>query len=224
VHPVEDFLARLDGFSDYPPDVTPVPELLPGTAAFAASAGLYRPHHAHDLPAFPLGGLMIVGHNLDSVDAYEKRRVSGISHGDAVPGHPPMSTWRNLYKMLDGAGVERTAFFFTNAFVGLKPGGPTGDVTAYPAGRYRRWCRDFVVYQAQRMQPRVILTLGEPAWTAMSALVSPSPWPPGRLPAAGMAEVEISGHRAVIVAAKHTSIAPRADDRDWLRRAWTAAV
>lgn len=222
MHPIAEFLARLEAFTDYPPDVAPVPERLPGTAAFVAAVGLYRPPHSRQLPPFPFGGLMIVGHNLDSREAYEKRRATGLSHGDVVPGHPTMSTWRGLYRLLDGAGINRAAFFFTNAFVGLKHGGPTGDVTAYPAPRYRQWCQDFLGHQVQVMKPRVVLTLGEPASTAVSTVSEPRPWPAGRLPKAGMAKASIYGHQTVIVPAKHPSIAPRSEDTDWLKQAWAA--
>lgn len=85
VDPVTAFRSVLARFDGYPPDVVPVPEQLPGTAAFAASAGLYRLPGTSALPPFPYNGLMIIGHNLDSVDGYEARRRSGVSHGDVVP-------------------------------------------------------------------------------------------------------------------------------------------
>ena len=71
MHPIEEFRQRLDAFGDYPPDVKPVPAILPGTAAFAASIGLWRPARSTGLPDFPHGKLMIVGHNLDSFSAYD---------------------------------------------------------------------------------------------------------------------------------------------------------
>jgi hypothetical protein len=158
MHPIEDFWTRLREFDAYPPDVSAVPELLPGTAAFAASAGLYRPAGSRELPPFPYGGLLIVGHNLDSQAGYDKRRASGSSHGDLIPG-PAMSTWLGLYKVLDGAGVGRDEFFFTNIFVGLKEGTPTGRFSAYPAPDFRRWCREFLRHQVDTMRPTVVLLL-----------------------------------------------------------------
>ena len=137
VHPVEDFWATLREFDDYRPDVNPVPELLPGTAAFAASAGLYREHGSRDLPPFPHGGLMVVGHNLDSRANYQERRLSGSSHGDLVPG-PPMKTWLGLYRLLDQAGIPRQQFFFTNLFVGLKDGTATGRFSSHRNADFRR--------------------------------------------------------------------------------------
>lgn len=60
-----------------------------------------------------------------------------------------MSTWVGLYRLLELAGVDRGQFFFTNAYVGLKEGTPTGRFKAYDAPEYRRWCRDFLAVQVQ---------------------------------------------------------------------------
>jgi len=131
-----------------------------------------------------------------------------------------MNTWGGLCNLLDAAEVSYSEFFFTNAYVGLKDGGPTGDVTQYPAPGYRAWCRDFLGHQINVMRPRVVLTLGEPAWTALAAVAEPRPWPPGRLPPPEPATTSLCGHPTIVVAAKHTSIAPRAANKDSLRIAW----
>jgi hypothetical protein len=224
VHPVEEFMAQLAGFSSYPPDVVPVPELLPGTAAFAASVGLCREAASTDLPAFPTRGLMVVGHNLDSVENYEARRATGFSHGNQGPGVPTMSTWRGLYRLLDLAGLDRGQLFFTNVFVGLKQGKPTGRFSRHRAPQYRQWCREFLEHQYLKMRPKVVLVLGEPAWSELSVVSDQRPWPIGRLAPPGHARLKVYGEETIVVPAHHTSMQKRiAADAAAVRAAWLEA-
>lgn len=220
-HPVEEFWTRLQAFHEYPSDVTPVPELLPGTAAFAASAGLHRPSGSRQLPPFPFGGLLIIGHNLDSRSGYEERRQSGTSHGDVIAGTQTMSTWRGLYSLLDVAGVPLQQMFFTNVFVGLKEGASTGPFTNAWTPEFRSWCRDFLRHQVLTMRPRVTLVLGKPACKELGGVSDPGEWLSGALPQPGPVAVRLHGHRTTLVPAHHTSMQKRiADDADALRRAW----
>lgn len=222
-HPVEEFWSILREFRDYPPDVTGVPELLPGTAAFAASAGLHRPPGSYDLPPFPFGGLMVVGHNLDSRDGYEQRRALGISHGDVVTGTPPMSTWRGLYRLVELAEIDVRELFFTNVLVGLKAGAPTGPFTAHRAPDFRRWCREFLERQIVTMRPAVMLVLGTRACRDVSAMANPTPWAGIGLPPPTPMSARISGHDTILVAAHHTSMQKRiAADAGALRAAWSS--
>src|SRR5919199_2451980 len=123
-HPVQRFRRRLDALASYPPGVLPVPEYLRGTAFFAAAAGLLVTDPDAPLPPFPFGGVMFVGHNLDSESAFRRRLESGLAHGGP---DRPMLTWRNLYRLLSVAGLAAGDCFFTNAYVGLKAGdNPTG--------------------------------------------------------------------------------------------------
>ena len=224
-HPVEEFWRTLQGFDDYPPDVTRVPELLPGTAAFAASAGLYRPPGSRELPAFPYDGLMIVAHNLDSEKGYRVRWDSGVSHGDRVPGTRLMSTWAGLYRLLSLAELELKDFFFTNIFVGLKKGEATGPFTAHPAPTFRRWCRDFLAHQIATMRPRVMLILGTPATTDIAGVTDPLPWPAGKLPAPGVFRARVAGVDTLLVPAHHTSYQKRINaDAASLRAAWATKL
>ncbi|HEX6393129.1 MAG TPA: hypothetical protein VFZ97_06780 [Acidimicrobiales bacterium] len=220
-HPIQRFLSELSDFREYPPDVTPVPEQLPGTAAFAASAGVFRPPKSTKLPPFPYEGLMVIGHNIDSIDNYEIRRQSGLSHGDRVPGYRTMSTWVGLYRLLDLAGVPLNRFFFSNVYVGLKKGRPTGRFTSHSAPIYREFCRDFLGQQVTEMQPSVVLVLGEPAWSELCSVMDTPPWPAGRLPRPAVARVTLYGHQTLIVAGHHTAIPKRiAADGAAVRSAW----
>ena len=180
-HPIERFYRQLDALSDYPPGVVALPERLPGTAFFAASAGLCRPTGSTALPPFPFGGWMFVGHNLDAEGPFLKRLASGQSHGDP---ERPMQTWRNLYRLLETARIDRGECFFTNAYVGLKAGDvPTGSFPGANDAQFRRWCEDFLIDQIRVMQPRTIATLGvDAARFAGSIIGGLDDWDTGRLP------------------------------------------
>lgn len=162
MHPVERLWRCVEGLPAdwYPAGVVPLPGHVPGTAFFSPGAGLYRNTDA-PLPDFPVGGVMFIGHNLDAEGPYRRRLADGVPHGNP---RRPMATWRNLYRLLDGAGIERAGCFFTNAYVGLIAGDkPTGAFPGARDQRFTRWCRDFLAEQVEMMQPRVVVTLGRPA-------------------------------------------------------------
>jgi hypothetical protein len=160
VHPVEEFWADLATLpaEAYPVGTVPVRHHIRGTAFFSGGAGLYIEDPAAALPPFPFGGVMVVGHNLDAEAPFLERVRSGRAHGDR---RWPMRTWRNLYKLLDGAGVQPSTCFFTNVYVGLIAG--SKPVGAYPGARDRdftSWCDGFLRRQIARMRPRAIVSLG----------------------------------------------------------------
>ena len=168
-HPIKHFRRRLEEFGAYPSGVVPVPAYLPGTAFFAASAGLYRRAGSHLLPPFPFGGWMFVGHNLDAEGPFRRRLESGHSHGDPAR---PMRTWQNLYKLLAKAGVDPRECFFTNAYVGLKEGDdPTGRFPGSGDAAFRQWCAEFLMDQLAVMRPRVVATLGVDAARFLASVI-----------------------------------------------------
>lgn len=160
-HPVELFSQRLASLGSYPPGVVPVPEYLRGTAFFSAANGLVINDPDGPLPPFPFGGVMFVGHNLDSETAFLSRLASGLPHGGP---HRPMLTWRNLYRLLDAAGIAAESCFFTNAYVGLKAGDdPTGPSPGRPTttsvpGAGTSWASD-----PRWWRPAVVAALGTDA-------------------------------------------------------------
>lgn len=204
VHPIERFRKRLEDLNTYPSGVVPVPSYLPGTAFFAASAGLYRPAGTHVLPPFPFGGWMLVGHNLDAEGPFLARLKSGDSHGDPAR---PMRTWQNLYKLLAAAGIDPSECFFTNAYVGLKEGNdPTGRFPGSGNAAFRQWCAEFLLDQAAVMRPRVMATLGVDAARFVASLFPGfRDWDRPRLPPAQPRTAEIRDHRFGVVALVHPS-------------------
>ena len=224
LHPVEDFWLKLSECDCYPDDVTPVTQRLPGTAAFAAGAGLWRPAGTHDLPDFPYGGLMVLGHNLDTETGYRSALESGVSHGDpSVPGQRMMSTWAGLYKLIDRAGVRRTDFFFTNAFVGLMKGDSNiGKFTRQATAEYTAWRREFLAYQVNVMRPQAVLVLGTHACDDVADIVSPLPWRRGKLPPPTPIVGRLFDWETTLIPAFHTSYQKRiTQDAAALEAAWT---
>lgn len=167
-HPVARFRRRLAELQRYPPGVVPVPSYLSGTAFFSGAAGLVVTDPAEPLPPFPYGGVMFVGHNLDSEAAFLSRLGTGQPHGGP---ERPMRTWRNLYRLLRAADLEASECFFTNAFVGLKAGAQaTGRYPGAHDPEFRAWCQRFLEEQISVTRPSVIATLGTDARRFVAAM------------------------------------------------------
>ena len=181
-----------------------MPSYLPGTAFFAASAGLYRRAGSHRLPPFPFGGWMFVGHNLDAEGPFRLRLESGHSHGDPAR---PMRTWQNLYKLLATAGVDPRECFFTNAYVGLKEGDdPTGRFPGSGDAAFRQWCAEFLMEQVAVMRSRVVATLGVDAARFLSSLFPGlQDWDRPRLPPSQPRIAVVQNHQFGVVALVHPS-------------------
>jgi hypothetical protein len=109
-HPVERFRRQLEQFESYPPGVVAVPSYLPGTAFFAASAGLYRPAASTRLPDFPYGGCMFIGHNLDSETSF--RRDSCSQQQSRVPAGSHASLRNRLMAPLNVSASANSATSF----------------------------------------------------------------------------------------------------------------
>jgi len=203
-HPVQRFRRRLEELAIYPPGVIPVPEYLRGTAFFAAAAGLLVTDPEGPLPPFPFGGVMFVGHNLDSESAFRRRLVSGRAHGGP---DRPMLTWRNLYRLLDVAGLAASDCFFTNAYVGLKAGDdPTGRFPGADDPEFRLWCRGFLEEQVSVMKPRTVATLGTGARRFLSTMAPElDVWTAARNPTPGVVRAHLGDHEFAAVALLHPS-------------------
>jgi hypothetical protein len=158
VHPVEQFWDHLRSLDRYPEGVVPVHVCIGGTAFFSGGAGLCRANADTSLPQFPYGGVMFVGHNLDSETTFTARVRSNRPNGDP---NRPMATWRNLYRVLRRAEVDLAECFFTNVYVGLLGGKrAVGKFPGANDARFTEWCRDFLRQQIEMMRPRAIVFLG----------------------------------------------------------------
>jgi len=219
-HAVKRFWERLDRFDGYPAGVAVrVPSRVKGTAFFAASSGLWGQEPGGPPPAFPYGGVMVVGNNLDNEERYAERLAEGRQYGSAETGTP---TWRELLGLSKRVGVAPDQCFFTNIWVGLKAGGGsnTGAMAVEPGSPFDRWCQRFLCEQVSEVRPRAIVALGQhvPVFLArvtddLSAWTTWTSYPDlDRRDAAVHAGVRLCGHTTSVVALLHPSY----------RRRWVA--
>ena len=138
---------------DDPHGVSRISAPIDGTAFFPGGHGLWRgvePHGA--LPNwFPENSVMFVGHNFDSLRAYEQSLKRGI---ESVEG----TTWRKLRTYVALAGFALGDCFFTNALMGLQPNGALGALKT--TDRFRFECREFLPEQIDTVRPRAVVALG----------------------------------------------------------------
>ncbi len=83
-------------------------DLIPGTAFFPGGTGLWRGREARGpMPSLiPDSPVMFVGHNFDSIRAFDKALLNG--------GEASGEFWRRLLGILAGASLCPEKCFFTN--------------------------------------------------------------------------------------------------------------
>jgi uracil-DNA glycosylase family 4 len=152
-HPIDYLFERMEQVAPYPAGVVPVPCRIAGTAFFPGGAGLWQ--SGLELPTMPTGGVMVLGHNFDTLAGFER----SLTHaGENLRGE----TWRNLLSLLDLSGISRKCCFFTNVYMGLIDG-PSA-IGTFPGARdpaFVSRCVPFLAEQIRVMQPRLVLTLGK---------------------------------------------------------------
>lgn len=107
-----------------------------------------------------------MAHNFDSSRGYAKSLKRG--------GECHSRFWENLLAYLAHAGLDPAGCFFSNALMGLKPGGAVGPMPTVPG--YADECRAFLGRQIEIVQPLLIVALGERASARVKQLrpVAPS--------------------------------------------------
>jgi hypothetical protein len=154
VHPVEDLWHRHHPILGYPKGVIPVPEPIQGVAFFPGGYGLWRTDVSQPLPVFPVGGVMVLGHDFHSETGYLQSRARG-HEAESQP------TWRNLRALLGAVGIQFEECFFTNVYMGLRAGNSTtGTFPGASDESFVEHCTAFLTEQLVAQQPRLILTLG----------------------------------------------------------------
>src|SRR5687767_12784111 len=151
-HPSVVLFRRACQLGPLPPGVVPVPHQLQGTSFFPAGIGLYRP--TEELPDFPLGGVMVLGHNWGTPGDFQ-RCVSAAAEPITNP------TWSNLLAFLDRVNIDRSSVFYTNFYMGLMDGATSmGPFPGRSDPNFVRRCEEFLVEQVETQAPQLILVLG----------------------------------------------------------------
>lgn len=175
-----------------------------GVAAFPVSHGLYaEPGWDHGrLPPFPAPGegLMIVGNHPHSRDGALRQLREKGAHGDPSLGTRLMRYWRELYRLLDHAGIDRHAIFATN----IHPAYFTHTSGRVPRRGNTSWfdhARRLLLEQVHTMQPRVIAAFGGVALDELNrvGVDLPSLEPNQSL------TIDIDGTQTTILHARHPS-------------------
>lgn len=153
-HPVRGLWQRHMPPKGYPAGVIAVREVIPFRAFFPGGYGLLAATPGEPLPDFPIGGVMVLGHDFHSEEGYE----ASVARGCESESQP---TWRVLLKVLDRAGISPQRCFFTNYYMGLRVGkGTTGVFPGAKDPEFKEHCTSFLLEQIRIQRPRLILTLG----------------------------------------------------------------
>jgi len=136
----------------YPDGLVKFPFELIGRGFFPGGDGLWRepsaPHEAATHP-YPFDGIMFVGQDFGSVAKYP------------LPKYPwgnNNATWKFLIKRIEKSGVPGDRCFFTNSLLGLRNAGSTqGPNPCISNPTYMDTCRDFLAYQIEIIDPRLIV-------------------------------------------------------------------
>jgi hypothetical protein len=171
MHPIEVLFAVMPEVEPYLAGVVRVPARMPGTAFFPGGAGLWDIQPDRPLPPMPVGGVMVLGHDFHSEDAFAR----SFAQRTAVPAtarsaHRRNPMWRNLLPLLSDVGLPTERCFFTNAYMGLRQGANnTGRFPGACDPGFVERCRCFLLRQLSTQRPSVVLTLG----TWVPAFVGP---------------------------------------------------
>ena len=209
-HPIELLRQQHAPAAGYPVGVLPVPEPIAGLAFFPGGHGLWGTAAGAALPDFPVGGVMVLGHDFHSESGYrESLRVGGE--------RTTLPTWRNLLSLLREVGIPEGRCFFTNLYMGLRDGTETtGPFPGAEDAAFVEHCKRFLVEQLRAQRPSLVLTLGVHVPPVLGTL-SPelASWAEGRglkhLDAAGPVRRGVTfdgipGFSTTVVALVHTSL------------------
>lgn len=224
-HPAEVhlLLQHLRQVEPYPRHVLRIPDdgagrsLLTGIAFFPGGTGLCGANCLSPSSVFPVGKVMIVGHDFDAETAYHNT-LKLMQNGPCNPCERNPPTWGRLIPFLRGVGILPEACFFTNFFMGLRAGDEaTGPFPGAGDQGFLDRCRKFMKVQLRTQEPRLVLTLGIQVPSRLAAL-SPqlAHWQGiktfGGLDADGpvVHDVQFQGLRATcsVVALTHPSFRP----------------
>jgi len=152
----------------YPEGMCSFPFKLTGQGFFPGGDGLWRGDSELDQTSsgvLPVGGIVFLGNDFGTLKGFQKLRSKGYEN-------PP--TWRHLKERIRRAGLPEERAFFTNAIVGLRSAEAAKalDRRAWQAEPpFAGFCLEFLVYQIELLQPRLLVVLGPNARLSLDSLV-----------------------------------------------------
>lgn len=211
-HPVRRLFIEHAYVEPYPKGVVAVPEQIPGTSFFPGGSGLWC-EESPEMPPFPVGGVMVLGHDYHNVEGYNWSRQN-------VGENLRTSTWRHLLDLLKRVPIPLERCFFTNIYMGLREGDAT--TGRFPGSRdadFVARCQHFLIRQIQVQRPRLILSLGNyvprflaplspqlSAWSHIHTLTTIDSIGLALMPDVSFADVQ--GHTCTIACLIHPSYRP----------------
>lgn len=162
---------RRFGGDAYPPGMCRFPFKLAGQGFFPGGDGLWREDcdlACSSVGALPIGGSVFLGNDFGTISTYLRLRRKRYEN-------PP--TWQNLKQRIRCAGLPEREAFFTNAVVGLRSGvsDKALDKRVWDTNpAFAAFCREFLAFQIETIQPRLIVVMGPNARSRLLSLLSTS--------------------------------------------------
>ena len=153
-HAVETRWSRNAPARGYPAGVVAVPKPIPDIAFFLGGCGLWRPDPLQPLPQLPVGGVMVLGHNVHSAAGYR----ASLKRGREAETQP---TWRNMLSLFEQVSIDQAQCFFTNVYMGFgKRKGTAGPFPGATDVAFVTNCVEFLRAELSAQRPRLIVRLG----------------------------------------------------------------
>ena len=211
-------LAKMEAerrFADqpYPCGMCPFPFRLAGQGFFPGGDGLWRDDcdlATSSTGQLPNAGVMFLGNDFGTLTSYRKLQARGYEN-------PP--TWRHLKSRISLAEIPPGLCFCTNAIMGLRTTGTALRKQVWDeAPNFLKFCREFLIFQVETLQPKLLVVLGPVARTSVDALVGTA--------ATQRDQVAIGQHTMMVLYASHPyadfalSEEKKQQRSDELRKAW----
>jgi hypothetical protein len=209
---------RFDGRA-YPAGMSCFPFRLTGQGFFPGGDGLWR-GDAELAQASPglvaVGGIMFLGNDFGTCKSYEKLRKKGFEN--------PL-TWKHVKQRVVRADLPSSITFFTNAVMGLRDQGTALDKKDWDrVPRFKAFCHEFLVYQIETLQPRLIVVMGPTPRMTLDSLAVGTTVASGRFP-----KMRVGSHPATVYFSTHPygdfnfDEERKSRDASELRDAWAQA-
>jgi hypothetical protein len=155
----------------YPKGMCAFPFNLVGQGFFPGGDGLWRDEGelaSTSTGALPIGGSVFLGNDFGTLSTYSRLRSKGYEN-------PP--TWKNLKQRIRRAKIPERESFFTNAVMGLRS--EVSDKALHKRfwntnPEFADFCREFLTFQIETVQPRLIVVMGPSARSTTLSLLGGS--------------------------------------------------